>query len=381
MRRLPALLLAALALGACWRAEARVIRVGPGGDFTLPSQAAAAAVDGDIVEIQAGAYPGDAAVWRANGLTLRGVGEGRARLLSRGATAEGKAIWVIKGRDTRVEGIEFAGARVPDGNGAGIRQEGANLVVSRCLFRNNENGILAGPNPESDILVEYSEFAHNGHGDGRTHNLYIGAVRRFTLRFSYSHHARSGHLVKSRAAENHLLYNRLADEEDGYSSYLIDLPAGGLAFVVGNVLHQGTLAENGTMVSYGAEQILHGDNRLFVVHNTWVNARRTGCRLLSVNHTTEPAWMLNNAFTQCDVVEGPHQGRGNVSAPAKAYRDLAAYDFRPRAGSPVIDKGAPLAGLVPDAALPEREYIHPLADQPRQNRGRPDAGAYEYAAR
>ena len=46
-----------------------------------------------------------------------------------------------------------------------------------CYFHHNENGILTGRDPESDIVVEHSEFAHNGVGDGYTHNLYIGHAR------------------------------------------------------------------------------------------------------------------------------------------------------------------------------------------------------------
>jgi hypothetical protein len=46
---------------------------------------------------------------------IRAVG-GRARLRADGAHAEGKAIWVIKGNDTTIEGVEFSGAEVPDQN-------------------------------------------------------------------------------------------------------------------------------------------------------------------------------------------------------------------------------------------------------------------------
>jgi hypothetical protein len=81
-----------------------VLWVGPGKPFQKPSQAAAAATDGATINIAAGNYSGDAAVWRANNLTLRGVG-GRAHLEANGAIAEGKALWVIKGANTTVENI------------------------------------------------------------------------------------------------------------------------------------------------------------------------------------------------------------------------------------------------------------------------------------
>jgi hypothetical protein len=109
-------------------APVRLLQVGPGKEFAKPSEAAAIAQDGDIIEIDAGVYPGDVAKWWANNLTIRGVG-GYAHLRADGQHAEGKAIWVIKGDNTTIEWIEFSGATVPDQNGAGIRQEGDNLTI------------------------------------------------------------------------------------------------------------------------------------------------------------------------------------------------------------------------------------------------------------
>lgn len=129
----------------------------------------------------------------ANGLTIRGV-RGRPHLKANGAHAQGKGIWVIQGRNTTVENIVFSGARVPDQNGAGIRQDGVGLTVRNCYFHDNQNGILGGGG-DGDVVIEYSEFAANGHGDGQSHNIYIRRVKSFTLRGSYLHHARVGHNV------------------------------------------------------------------------------------------------------------------------------------------------------------------------------------------
>ena len=53
-------------------------------------------------------------------------------------------------------------ARVPDGNGAGIRAEGRNLLVERVRFIDNQNGILAADQPEGELIVRDSEFVRNG---------------------------------------------------------------------------------------------------------------------------------------------------------------------------------------------------------------------------
>src|SRR5690349_18526078 len=93
----------------------RIVRVGPGRPFPTPSKAAAIVKDGDIVGMDAVTYRGDVAVWKANDLVLRGLGN-RPHLEAAGANAEGKAIWVIQGNNTTVENVEFSGAKVPDGN-------------------------------------------------------------------------------------------------------------------------------------------------------------------------------------------------------------------------------------------------------------------------
>ena len=63
---------------------------------------------------------------------------------------------------------------------------------------------------------------------------YVGKIDKLTVNGSYFHHARVGHLLKSRAAQNHVFYNRLTNEEGGRASYELGFPSGGLAYVVGN---------------------------------------------------------------------------------------------------------------------------------------------------
>ncbi|MBM4258570.1 MAG: hypothetical protein FJ147_22060 [Deltaproteobacteria bacterium] len=51
-------------------AIARTLQVGSGKTYALPSQAAAAASDGDTIEIDAGVYSRDAATWKAHNPSL-----------------------------------------------------------------------------------------------------------------------------------------------------------------------------------------------------------------------------------------------------------------------------------------------------------------------
>lgn len=360
-------------------AGAAIIRVGPEHEVKSPSAAARIARDGDVVEIAATTYSGDVAVWRANRLTLRGVG-GRPHLQAAGASAEGKAIWVIKGAHTRVENIEFSGARVPDRNGAGIRQEGPGLTVRDCVFRDNENGILAGRNLDSEIHIEGTEFANNGHGDGYSHNLYIGEVKRLTMRASYSHHARVGHTLKSRARESFVLYNRIVNGPDGTASYEIDLPNGGAAYVIGNVVQQGPQAENGTLLSYGGEGLGRGPNALFLINNTFVNDRPGGGRFLFVAPGTPEVMILNNVFAgRGTVLVGPGDIARNILTTAPGFVDRSGGDYRLQLDSPAIDRGVPPGRGHGIDLAPVAEYLDRCRERPRPHAGALDAGAYERA--
>ena len=174
---------------------------------------------------------------RANHLTIRGVGNGRAKLPAHGKDAGGKAIWVVTGSDLTVENIEFSGARVRDRNGAGMRPEGKNLTVRNCRFYDCENGVLGG---NGEMLFEGCEFEHCGPvASPATHSLYIGErCTKLVFRHNYSTDVIEGHLLKSRAKESWLLYNRLTDE-NGTGSAVADFPNGGVVVVIGNVLHKG----------------------------------------------------------------------------------------------------------------------------------------------
>ena len=130
---------------------AKIWPVGPTQIYTVPSAVSGLVADGDTVEIDAGLYSGNVTKWFANRLVIRSKGNGYAHLEAAGNYAEGKAIWVIKGADCTVEGIEFSGCKVPDHNGAGIRQEGKNLILRNCFFHHNEMGILTSNDGVSDF--------------------------------------------------------------------------------------------------------------------------------------------------------------------------------------------------------------------------------------
>lgn len=357
--------------------QAEILSVGPGKQFVVPSVAANFAVDGDIVEIDgSGEYLGDVAIWKQNNLTIRGV-NGRPHIQAAGNSAGKKGIWVIQGDNVIVENIEFSGAKVPDKNGAGIRQEGRHLTVRNSVFHHNENGILAGKNADSDILIEYSEFQENGAGDGQSHNIYIGNVRELVLRFNIFRGARIGHNIKSRASRNIIEYNIIRDGLNGTASYQVDLPNGGYSVLIGNSIQQGQFAENYTLVAYGMEGLKNSDNRLHLASNTLVNDRHNGVFVKTAKNTK--AWLYNNLFVgKGKMLGGPGHGAFNLETESPGFVERMAGDYRLTSKSPSIDKGS--SDVLSDAAALLPEYLPGMQAQPvtRINQGVLDIGAYEY---
>lgn len=364
------------------------LRVGPGETYTTIAAAAAAAVDGDTVEIVAGTY-NEEVVWTQSDLIIRGMGgrpiidmTGRA-LMRQG----GKGIFIIDGSNVTIESLEIVGASVPDGNGAGIRWQGGGMLTVRdCVFRDNENGILGGNHPDNVALVEGNEFIGNGRGDyGFTHSLYINEIDTLTFRGNWSHALVSGtpdvgHLFKSRAHHNYVLYNRLT-AEDSHSSYELQLPEGGIAYVIGNLIEQGSMGPNRTIISIGGDGMQWPEPHVILVNNTIVNADSSGT---FINATAPIALdVVNNLFVGTGtMLTGGTVGRmdGNLMTDASVLVSSATYDYHLVAGSSPIDVGVAPGADGAMSLVAMFEYVHPHALVARSSVGAIDVGAYEFGS-
>lgn len=365
------------------RVHATTWTVGPSQTYTMPGQVSTLVGDGDTVNIEAGVYPSDVARWQANDLLLRGVG-GFAHLESNGLSYGDKAIWVIQGDRNRVEWIEFSECVVPDHNGAGIRLEGLGLTVQHCHFHHNEMGILCGEYHPCTVRVEYTEFDHHGYGDGYSHNVYIGNVDSLIFRFNYSHHADVGHELKSRAWVNVIEYNRIGNEADGTASREIDLPNGGQAYLIGNVIQQGLQSENNNMVGFGMEGLINpGPQELYAVNNTLVNEKVNGSFFQAPAGVFFKACnnVLAGGGTFMDAWPSSFDTLANLRTPdisSVGFADAAGYDYHIDESSPAHNLGFP-AGLAssgyPLVAL--YEYVHPVGSLLRCQHATLDAGAFE----
>jgi hypothetical protein len=328
------------------------------------AEAARLARDGDVVEIQAGEYRADVAVWLQKRLTIRGIG-GNARLFADGQSAEGKAIWVLRNGDFDIANIDFIGARASDRNGAGIRFENGRLRIRNCLFWGNENGILTayGENRRNAMLeIDNCEFAYNGNGDGLSHNLYVGAIGALKVRGCHFHHANFGHLLKSRAEHNEIVYNRLTDENGGRASYELEFPNGGVAQVIGNIIQQNRETEHSSMISYGAEKYIWPKNRLYLASNTLVNDHPYGGAFLRVSPGAQRIVSSNNLLIGKGKyhVSNRMESTNDVHAGWEVFRQASRNDYRLAGTGRQLVYQAVSADAGEGINLnPRYEYVHP----------------------
>lgn len=222
-------------------AFATVYRVGPNEALKTPSQAARIVQSGDTVQIEP--MPGgyyDCAIWQADDLTIEGIGND-VRLTDR--TCDGKAIFVTVGNRITVRNITFARARVPDGNGAGIRAEGADLRIEDSRFVNNESGILAASSPNSNITIRDSHFIANGicRSGHCAAAIAVDGIARLTVVNCDISDTKGGDAISTLAAHTELIDNHIEDGSKGTAAYLVELPAGGSLEMNNNVLDRGPL--------------------------------------------------------------------------------------------------------------------------------------------
>lgn len=221
---------------------ARTLVVGPDRELAAPSAAAAIAADGDTVVIDGGEYF-DCAVWRANRLLIEGSAE---NVVITDKTCDGKALFVTAGNDITIRNLTFARARVPDGNGAGIRAEGVNLRIEHSRFLNNESGILVNPSPSSTVAIVDSEFVGNGRcaGGRCAHALAVDEIALLRVESCKFTSTKAAHHIASRAAKSELIGNEISDGPEGTSSYLVDIPNGGSLTMANNRLEKGAKSTN-----------------------------------------------------------------------------------------------------------------------------------------
>lgn len=215
--------------------------------FTSIQASFNAAKNGDTVTILPGIWKEGATI-TADNVTIEASG---AHL--KDTAVGGKATLVIQGDNTVIRGLEVSGAAVSGGNGAAIRQEGKNLTLQNVYFHDGQQGVLAGNNSDSTVIVEDSVFERLGYG-GSAHGIYINRIDELIIRNSkFLSSKGEGHEIKSRAAKT-TIENSIVASLEGVDSRLIDVPNGGVVVIRNNVLQMGSKTANNDMIGVGLEQ-------------------------------------------------------------------------------------------------------------------------------
>ncbi len=314
-----ALVACALVCLSPWLAAATIV-IGPERQPATFYEALDRAKDGDEIVVLSGTYKGIAAVITQKRLTIRGQGT-RPVFEFAGGVADGKGMLVVKNGHVRIENIEFRGARTREGAAAGVYFEQGRLEIVRCAFFDNEHGLLTGNFRDAELTVLESEFARAPKEVGGLHHLlYVGTIASFTLTGSRLHSGFEGHLVKSRAKETHILYNMIRDGSAGEASYEVDLPSGGRATLIGNVIGQSPRSQNPVLISYGAEGKLWDENVLVLSHNTLISEGWRPGWFLRVHRDRVPGMgevlALNNLVVGGGIFELGASGRFTGNRPA-----------------------------------------------------------------
>ena len=197
----------------------------------------------------------DCAAFGGQSITLRAATPSTA-IFDGGACGD-KATLVLGGMNAVIDGIVFQNIAVRDGNGAGIRLEWGNLLVTRSTFRNSQQGILAGGYERGTITIERSTFSGLGGCDapgGCSHSIYIGGYGKLTVSRCRFERGTGGHYVKSRTAMNEIVDSSFDDTGGKNTNYMIDLPAGSVGLIARNEFVQGKGKENhGALIAVAAE--------------------------------------------------------------------------------------------------------------------------------
>jgi hypothetical protein len=236
-------------------------------------------------------------------------------------------------------------------------------------------------------VIEHTELANNGlgsgctDGNGCTHNAYVGAYAHLIFQFNYSHTLGSdgGHLLKSRAVQTDVLYNRMTGET-GDDSYELEITQGGTGGVVGNVFEKGPSSQNtGASLFFcdPSDGCAAGTNVLYVANNTFVNDNAASIDFLRFGGTGTLGSAHDNVFAGTGTPSSYGSlSADNLSGVDPQFVSPSTYDYHLQSTSPAIGKGVAEGSAGSFPLTPAWEYVDPESAVPRAAAS--DLGAFEY---
>lgn len=365
-------------------ASAAVYDVGSGYSFTSLSSVLPSLQAGDTVNVHPGTYD-EIDTISCSGtvsqpITIRGVGVSRPVFDAMGLNPSGvgsvpRGVFEIRGDNLVIQNLEFRNAD-NGSNGAGIRIR--EDLVNNCTISNikstyNNMGIQGGVRAGGRLVVAGSEVAFNGTSsyNGFSHNFYLTGAGSATVEGNYIHDALYGQNFKSRMHYNELLYNWIADSNEGEVGIVEDSNytkvANSNSLMVGNTIiskadrtgnhmkyvnfgGDGTSPDhNGTLYAYN-NTIIARDNRinyLWVSPTSAANSLIVAANNVFYDPTGTPA--IVNASSPVGTISGannwwltgsattPGVFSGTLTGTDPGFADFPGGNYVPLAGSPLVD--------------------------------------------
>ena len=382
--------------------------------------AAVTLAPGDLVLVDSGTYK-EVVRWKQAGtlaspITIRGAGASRPVFDGTGSTVDGalpnpRAIFQVEASNVVIENFEFINA-ANGNNGAGIRVTSTsgttlNTVIRNCKITYCDMGMQCDSN--DNLLVESSEVAFNGTSlfAGYSHNFYLNG-NKTTIRYCYIHDSLWGQNFKTRGHYTELLYNTIADSQDGEIG-LVDSAgntdtANSNAVMIGNIVTcklRGASWNHTRFIQFGQDGGGAHTGTLYAFNNTFYTADNR-INFISVNATGAAGVFSNNIFLGSDILlqsgsnaitgaknwipntaTAPAGVTGSVTGASPGLANLAGRDYHLTAASPCIDAGASSLAYsdgsgASQSGLPATEYVNDLSSISRPTVGALDIGAYEY---
>lgn len=315
-----------------------VLEVCPTGcTYAKPSEAFAAAVDGDTIQVDSGDYTDCGTITKSN-IIVRGVSDSSGNKPRMGGKTCGrKGIIIVQGGNTLIENLELHDSVDPttqDENWACVRFDANayNLKLRDCWLHDADDGVLGNDSAaaHNTVVFEGCLFEKLGRA-GYAHGMYLGkAVDLFVLRNSVVRDNHDdGHLVKSRAKANIIECSTIAGL-NGANSYAIDFPQGGDNVVRGSVVEQGPNINNSGnfFINFAEENTNNAPHALTVTGTMFVNdyGSRRGQINVATTATIE-GWSGNTYVGNATGMElDVDAGASFTTFATRAAAGLAAFD-------------------------------------------------------
>ena len=297
--------------------------------FTTISEAQSAIINNSRVYFGPGVYSEGIKV-NADNVVL----SGQKGTHFRGGVIDGKATFVISGKNALIENIECSGVAVKAKNGACVRHQGKHLTLLGVHFHDSQQGVLT-TSTSGDLIIKYSVFENLGLA-GRAHAVYANGDKLVIDSSKIINSMDQGHEIKSRAKITEIS-NSIVGSIVSSDSRALDIPHGGVLSVKNNIIFQNKNTVNRQLIGYGLEGLgRKREHKIHVSNNLFILEREKGNELLAVADgiVSYPVSVYSNVIIGKNIFD------------AKKYEIDNRY-FESRRAAGLVENELPVIAVLP----------------------------------